>query len=53
MFHEAKANIYTMRSKYGLFNANVKPGLLYGCEIWKMNVGDNRKLDNFLFKCIR
>ena len=40
--------IYTFRSKLRLFNTLVKPGLLlYGSETWKINEGDNRKLDKF------
>ena len=27
--------------------------LLYGCETWKINESDNKKLDTFLFKCLR
>ena len=49
--HETKANmefnIYTLRSKLRLFNTLVKPVLLYGSETWKINEGDNRKLDTF------
>ena len=41
------SNIYTLRSKLRLFNTLVKPVLLYGSETWKINEGDNRKLDTF------
>ena len=47
------SNIYTSRSKLRLFNTLVKPVLLYGNETWKINKGDNRKLDKFFFKCLR
>ena len=47
------SNIYTLRSKLRLFNTLVKPVLLYGSETWKINEGDNRKLDTFFFKCLR
>ena len=47
------SNIYTLRSKLRLFNTLVKPVLLYGSETWKINEGDNRKLDIFFFKCLR
>ena len=47
------SNIYTLRSKFRLFNTLVKPVLLYGSEIWKINKGDNRKLYIFLFKSLR
>ena len=40
-------NIYTLRSKLRLFKTLIKPVLLYGRETWKINVGDNRKLDTF------
>ena len=38
---------YKRRTKIRLFNALVKPVLLYGSETWKTNVQDNRKLDSF------
>ena len=41
------SNIYTLRSKLRLFKTLVKPVLLYGSETWKINEGDNRKLDTF------
>ena len=31
----------------------MKSVLLYGCETWKVNDSDNRKLDTFQFKCLR
>ena len=40
------SNIYTLISKLRLFNTFVKPVLLYGSETWKINKGNNRKLDN-------
>ena len=46
------SNIYTLRFKLRLFNKLVKPVLLYGSETWKINEGDNKKLDTF-FKCLR
>ena len=39
------SNIYKLR----LFNTLVKPVLLYGSETWKINKGDNRKLDKCFF----
>ena len=47
------SNICTFIYKLRLFNTFVKPVLLHGSETGKINEGDNRKLDNFLFKCIR
>ena len=41
------SNIYTLRSKLRFFNTVVKPVLLYGSETWKINEGDNRKLEFF------
>ena len=40
-------NVYTLRSKLRLFNTFVKLVLLYESETWKINEGDNRKLDTF------
>ena len=31
----------------------VKSVLLYGCETWKVNEADNKKLDTSIFKCYR
>ena len=42
-----------MKTKVGLFNSLVKPVLLYGSETWKMNEGDNKLLDTFMFKGMR
>jgi hypothetical protein len=47
------SNIYSLKTKLKLFNSLVKSVLLYGCEAWKVNEGDNRKLDIFQFKCLR
>ena len=41
-------NVYTLRPTLRLFNTLVKPVLLYGNDTWKINEGDNRKLDTFL-----
>ena len=38
---------YALISILRLFNTVVKPVLLYGSETWKINEGDNRKLDTF------
>ena len=40
------SNIYALKSKLKPFNTPVKP-VLYGGETWKINEGDNRKLDTF------
>ena len=44
---------YSNRNKIRLFNSLVKSVLLYGCETWKMNESDNKKLDTFQFKCLQ
>ena len=47
------SNIYSLKTKVRLFNALVKSVLLYGCEAWKINEADNRRMDTFMFKCYR
>ena len=27
--------------------------LLYGCEAWRVNEADNKRMDTFIFKCFR
>ena len=41
------------RTKLRLYKTLVVPVLLYGCETWKMNKGDNKAVDVFLNKCLR
>ena len=41
------------RTKLKLFKTLVVPVVLYGCETWKMNKGDNKVLDVFQNKCLR
>lgn len=41
------------RTKLRLFNSNVLSVLLYGCETWKMNKEDERRLDVFQQKGLR
>ena len=48
-----RSNIYTLRSKLRLFNTLVKPVLFYGSVTWKINEGDNRKLDTFFFQVLK
>ena len=37
----------TRRTKNRLYKTLVKPVLMYGCETWKMNEGDAKKIDVF------
>ena len=46
------SNIDILSYKLTLFNTLVKL-VFYGSETWKINEGDNRTLDTFLFKCLR
>ena len=41
------SNSITRRTKLKLYKTLVLPVLLYGCETWKMNRGDNRAVDVF------
>ena len=43
----------TLHTKLRLFQALVMSVLFYGCETWKINDSDNKKLDTFQFKCLR
>ena len=46
-------NKITRKTKIKLFTTLVTPVLLYGCETWKMNKGDNKLIDTFQNKCLR
>ena len=39
--------------KLKLYKTLVVPVLLYGCETWKMNKGDDKLVDMFQSKCLR
>ena len=41
------------RTKLRLYKTLVVLVLLYRCETWKMNKGDNKALYMFLYKCLR
>ena len=40
-------------TKFRLYKTLVLPVLLYGCETWKMNQGDDKTVDVFQSKCLR
>ena len=40
-------NKITRKNKIKLLKTLVMPVLLYGCETWKMNKGDNKLIDTF------
>ena len=42
-----------MRTKIRLYKTLIKPVLIYGCETWKMNEGDAKKIDVFQNRCLR
>ena len=48
-----KSSNYSIMKKVHLYNSLVKSVLLNGCETWKMDEGDARKLDTFQFTCMR
>ena len=48
-----KSNIYSLKTKLQLFNSNVIPVLLYGCQSWRVSKDDMHKLDVFQTKCLR
>ena len=41
------------RTKLRLYKTLVVPVLLYGCETWKMNKGDDKRIDVFHNMCCR
>ena len=44
---------FHQEQKLKMFNSLVKPVLLYGSETWKMNKGDDKLVDTFMFRCLR
>ena len=45
--------IFSIKTKVRLFNTKLISVLSYGCDTWKMNEGDKRKLDSFQNNCLR
>ena len=41
------------KTKSRLYKTLVKPVLVYGCETWKMNEGEAKKIDVFQNRCLR
>ena len=48
-----KSSILSKSTKIKIFKSNVIAVLLYGCESWRMNKGDEAKRDTFQHKCLR
>uniref|UniRef100_A0A0L8HUS5 Uncharacterized protein n=1 Tax=Octopus bimaculoides TaxID=37653 RepID=A0A0L8HUS5_OCTBM len=47
---QVKTGQFERDTKIKLYKTLVRPALLYGCETWKMNNSDERKLDSFQYK---
>ena len=48
-----RSNTTLRRTKLRLYRTLVVPVLLYGCETWKVNKGDDRAVDWFHNNCLR
>ena len=47
------SSVYRMKTKLKIFESNVISVLLYGCEAWKMNKYNEKRIDTFVQKCLR
>jgi len=47
------SSIVSRKTKIRLYKTLVKPVLMYGCETWKMNEGDAKKINVFQNRCLR
>ena len=47
------SNSVSRKTKIRLYKTLVKPVLMHGCETWKMNEGDSKKIDVFQKRCLR
>lgn len=47
------STIYSNTTKKLIFNSKVKSVLLYGCETWKITQPLIKKLQSFVYKCLR
>ena len=48
-----KSNRYSKRTKIKIFNSNIISVLLYGAEMWKLDLSDITRLETFQRKCLR
>jgi len=48
-----KSKKYSKRTKIKIFNSNVMSVLLYGAEMWKLNISDITRLETFQRNCLR
>ena len=48
-----KSNIYSRNTKIKIYNINVTPMLLYGCECWKINSTEIKKCEASQNRCLR
>nr|KAG5714792.1 hypothetical protein BaRGS_000280 [Batillaria attramentaria] len=47
------SKVVSIRTKLRIFNSNVKPVLLYGCETWRTTKTMQQKIQTFLNTCLR
>ena len=56
-YHKLKnvwnSSVYRRKTKLKIFESNVISVLLYGCEAWKMNKYNEKRIDTFIQKCLR
>ena len=48
----SKRHIST-EAKVGMYEGIIEPGLLYGCEVWSLNVRDRKRLEAVEMNCLR
>ena len=56
-YHKLKniwnSSVYRKTTKIKIFESNVISVLLYGCESWKINKYNEKRIDTFIQKCLR
>ena len=56
-YHKLKkvwnSSVYRRKTKMKIFESNVISVLLYGCESWKINKYNEKRIDTFVQKCLR